>query len=261
MKHYYFPGCTAKGVAKELDASFKLIAPKLGINFFEDNKWSCCGAGAIEDLDMNLSHDLNERNLRLAEIAKADLLTICNTCQVILKRASIERESAVGVRHLLEYLMDLGLEELKVKVAKPLSLKVAPFYGCHILRPGYILNFDNPENPRSLEKVIKALGCEPIDYVGRLGCCGFHILLSLENAALSMIGEYLKNAIDEGADCMVTPCPLCHTALDAYQNKAVSGKNIPILHLPQIIGLALGFSSEELGMERHIIEAVNIGKS
>jgi succinate dehydrogenase / fumarate reductase cytochrome b subunit len=261
MKHYYFPGCTAKGVAKELDASFTLIAPKLRIDIIEDDKWSCCGAGAIEDLDMNLSHDLNERNLGLAEISGADLLTICNTCQVVLKRASIERESDVGVRHLLEYLVDRGLEELKAKVAKPLNIKVAPFYGCHILRPGYILDFDDPENPRSLEDLIKTLGGEPIDYLGRLGCCGFHILLSRESASLSMIGEYVQNAIDEGADCIVTPCPLCHTALDTYQKKALPGENIPILHLPQLVGLALGFSSEELGMKRHMIEAVNIGKS
>jgi succinate dehydrogenase / fumarate reductase cytochrome b subunit len=259
MKYYYFPGCASKGVARELDVSFKLIAAKIGIDLVEDNRWSCCGAGAIEDADISMSHDLNERNLNLANVSdNSGLLTLCNTCQVVLKRTSIERGSSVKVVHLLEYLFDRGFELMKSLVTKPLELKVAPFYGCHILRPRYILNFDDPENPRSLEDLIEALGGVPINYEGRLGCCGFHVLLSRERASLSMIGEYVRNAINEGALYMVTPCPLCHTALDAYQRKAFKGEHVPILHLPQLIGLALGFSPKELGMQRHVISPKNI---
>jgi succinate dehydrogenase / fumarate reductase cytochrome b subunit len=259
MRYYYFPGCTAKGVAKELDVSFKLMAAKLGIDLVEDNRWSCCGAGAVEDADFSLSHDLNERNLSLAKVPIDNgLITVCNTCQVVLKRTSIERGSTVKVVHLLEYLFDTGFELLKSLVKKPLELKVAPFYGCHILRPRYILKFDDPENPSSLEDLIEAVGGVPINYEGRLGCCGFHVLLSRERASLSMIGEYVGNAIDEGAECLVTPCPLCHTALDSYQRKAFKEDQIPILHLSQLIGLAIGFSPKELGMHRHVISAENI---
>lgn len=271
MKYYYFPGCSAKGVAKELDASFRHVAKELDIELYESPAWSCCGAGAIEDQDMITSHGINARNLSLAEEQGLDVATICSTCQVVLKRASLElrnRDTAAEVmdllpkdvkfenkalvKHFIEILhLDYGLGRLRKKAKKPLGINVAPFYGCHILRPRYVLEFDDPENPSSMEKIIRSLGGEAVDYEGRLGCCGFHILMSNEKAALRMMGAYIGNALKASADCMVTPCPLCHMALDIYQRRALR-EALPVLHLPQLIGLALGMEPRKLGLLNHV---------
>lgn len=279
MKYYYFPGCSAKGVAKELDISFRLVAEKLGIELYESPAWSCCGAGAIEDHNMSLSHAVNARNLALAEQEGLEVATICNTCQVVLKRASLELmeedtqrmvsallpnevkfSNKAMVKHFIEILhRDYTLEKLKGKVVRPLGIRVAPFYGCHLLRPRYVLEFDDPENPSSIEEIIRVLGCEAVEYEGRLGCCGFHILMSKEEASLKMIGEYIGNALKAGAECMVTPCPLCHMALDIYQGRALK-EALPILHIPQLIGLALSLDARELGLFGHVTSTKSLLK-
>jgi len=153
---------------------------------------------------------------------------------------------------------EVGLEKLKNEVQVTLGdLKIAPFYGCYILRPSWDLGFDDPENPNSLEKVIRTVGAEPVDYGGKIKCCGFPLILEKEDIALAMDGANLKEAKDGGADAMVTPCPLCHMSLDIYQERAgrkVNAKlDLPVLHLPQMLGLAMGVPAEELGVQRHLV--------
>lgn len=141
---------------------------------------------------------------------------------------------------------------------------MAPFYGCYILRPSWDVGFEDPENPTSLEKVIQAVGGESVAYAGRTKCCGFPIILEKEAIAVTMAGANMKEAKDAGADFMVTPCPLCHMSLDIYQERA--GKavgttlDLPILHLPQLIGLAMGIPAKELGLARHLIPVDSILK-
>jgi len=142
------------------------------------------------------------------------------------------------------------------------DFRIAPFYGCYILRPSWDLGFDDPENPTSLEKVIRAVGGEPVAYPGRTKCCGFPVILEKEAIAVAMAGNNMKEAKDEGADFMVTPCPLCHMSLDIYQDRAgraVNARlNLPILHLPQLLGLAMGIPPKDLGVSHHLVPVDSI---
>jgi succinate dehydrogenase / fumarate reductase cytochrome b subunit len=170
----------------------------------------------------------------------------------------------IQVKHLLWIVVrEIGMKGLSEKVRQPLAdFRIAPFYGCYILRPSWELGFDDPENPSSLEKVIRAVGGEPIAYAGRTKCCGFPIILEKEAIAVTMAGTNMKEAKEAGADFMVTPCPLCHMSLDIYQERAGqavnTSLNLPILHLPQLLGLALGIPARDLGLSRHLVPVTAI---
>ena len=172
----------------------------------------------------------------------------------------------VQVKHLLWIAVrDIGLTRLSDSVRNPLTnLRIAPFYGCYMLRPSWDLGFDDPENPSSLERVIRAVGGEPVAYAGRTKCCGFPIILEKEAIAVAMAGTNMKEARDHGAEVMVTPCPLCHMSLDIYQERAGravgSTLDLPILHLPQLLGLAMGIPAKDLGVSRHLISLDSIVK-
>lgn len=278
MRFAYYPGCASRGACPELNQSTLKVAERLGIEVVELVRSSCCGAGVIGERDPDLQLALNARTFSQAEQIGLDVMTICGTGQGIMsasnKRLKEEEgllprintilkegqyNGGIEVKHLLWILVkDFGLERLKEGVVRPLSgIRVAPFYGCYILRPSSVLGFDDPEKPRSLESVIKSLGANPVDYSGKIKCCGFPIILEKEDIALGMVLANILEAKDAGADCMVTPCPLCHMNLDIYQEKAgaVAGKKLlmPILHLPQLIGLAIGIEPRELGLSRHLV--------
>jgi succinate dehydrogenase / fumarate reductase, cytochrome b subunit len=177
----------------------------------------------------------------------------------LLAQDGLTYRGSVTVKHLLWIVVrEVGLQRLREQVRIPLDdLRIAPFYGCYILRPSWNLGFEDPENPTSLEKVIKAVGGESIAYAGRTKCCGFPIILEKEAIAVAMAGKNMQEAKEEGADAMVTPCPLCHMSLDIYQERAGqsvnANLNLPILHLPQLLGLAMGIPPKELGISRHFI--------
>ena len=170
----------------------------------------------------------------------------------------------VQVKHLLWIVVrDIGLARLGTLVSVPMrDFRVAPFYGCYILRPSWDLGFDDPENPQSLERVIKAVGGEPVAYAGRTKCCGFPIILEKEAIAVAMAGTHMNEAKEQGADFMVTPCPLCHMSLDIYQDRAGRSVNrelhLPILHVPQLLGLAMGLPAKDLGLSHHVISVDSI---
>jgi len=280
LKYAYYTGCAAKGVCPELHESTLAVAKALGIELIELTASSCCGAGVIGELEHDMQLAMNARNLAQAEHLGLDMMTVCGTCQGVLSRAHKElsdtgtRERVNGViaeaggvymgratpMHLLWVLIkDVGLARLEQKVVRPLKgLKVGPFYGCYILRPSEYLSFDDPYNPKSLEQVIRALGAEPVDYSGRTKCCGFPIVLEQEQNAMRMVGTNLLEARDKGADCLVTPCPLCHMNLDLYQTRAEKEMHrpieLPILHLPQLVGLALGLRPSDLGLQRNMVD-------
>ncbi|MBI3598011.1 MAG: CoB--CoM heterodisulfide reductase iron-sulfur subunit B family protein, partial [Nitrospirae bacterium] len=254
--------------------------------------FNCCGAGVITEADPDLAYLLNAKTLAAAEALGLDIMTVCGTCQgtlgginkvlqtdetlrnrinVSLKEATgLAYNGTVAVKHLQWILVqDYGLDTLKRAVVLPLNkLAIAPFYGCYILRPASAVRFDNWENPQSLEKLIKALGAEPVLYDGRTKCCGFPVFLEKEEIALGMVGSRVAEAKGQGANAMVTPCPLCHMSLDIYQERSgekieiAPGQdrkmNMPILHLPQLLGLALGFTAKELGMKHHFVSTASI---
>ena len=164
------------------------------------------------------------------------------------------------MRHLLwEIAEGDGYEKLKQIAEKPLTgVRIAPFYGCQILRPSKLLGFEDPDRPQSLERIIEACGAEPVDYPSKIKCCGFPIVLARAEVALGELIQPLVEAKEAGADAMVTPCPLCHLSLDAWQSKlrAATGRDdlrLPILHLAQLIGVAAGLEESELKFKRHIV--------
>ncbi len=275
-----YPGCAAKGATPELYQSTMAVIKRLDINVVELEAASCCGAGVVGEADPDVALALNARTFAQAEQLGLDVMTICGTCQGVMgaanKRLKSEPEvlgrinqilardgltygGQVQVKHLLWIVVrDLGLHRLREELAVPFdAFRIAPFYGCYILRPSWDVGFDDPENPTSLERVIRAVGGEPVSYAGRTKCCGFPVILEKEAIAVAMAGTNMKEAKDEGADFMVTPCPLCHMSLDIYQDRAGRAVNarldLPILHLPQLIGLAMGIPAGELGVSRHVI--------
>ncbi|HTT34306.1 MAG TPA: CoB--CoM heterodisulfide reductase iron-sulfur subunit B family protein [Thermoplasmata archaeon] len=279
MKLAYYPGCVAQESGRELDLATRWVCGRLGIELVEFPNFSCCGSGFIDEANATLNLALNARNLAIAERAGLDILTICSTCQGMLSlarhrlgdpavRPRIDRaleaighryEGRTRVKHLLEVLStDVGLDAVKAAVKRPLTgLRVGAFYGCHLLRPAGEVGPESPEEPESFEQLIRALGATPVYYRGRVMCCGFPILFVKEGTANRIAGTQIDDARAHGADAMATPCPLCHLSLDGYQNKAEEAVGhplkMPVFHLPQLVGLAMGATPAELGLPRHMV--------
>jgi succinate dehydrogenase / fumarate reductase cytochrome b subunit len=254
---------------------------KLGIELEELYDGNCTGAGVISEREPELADALNARNFALAQKMGLDLINICSTCQGVqsLVQEKLDRDEAYRAKinaqlaeEGLEYtpgltiknfmwvlVEDFGLDKLKEQVTRPLAgLRCGPFYGCYILRPSRILGMDeHPERDEYLDRIIEAVGAEPVDYEGKNKCCGFPILTNNRKNSLTQAGTHIAEAKDKGADCLVTPCPLCHLNLDAQQPSAAQvierELGVPILHLPQLIGLAIGIAPDELRMDRHVV--------
>jgi succinate dehydrogenase / fumarate reductase cytochrome b subunit len=280
MNFAYYPGCSAKSTCAELNAAMRKVAVALDLQLTELESATCTGAREIRAIDPVGFLALNVRILALAERDKLPLMTICNTCtlnlidanatfaedddlarQVNLRLANegLEYRGTTRVTHFLWVLFeDIGAERLREQVVYPLTgLSVAAFYGCHITRPPGKYGFIDSRNNRSLEQLSELLGCRPVDYTGRTECCGFHTAAHDERIAIKLTGQHIQSAKSSGAHAMVTPCPLCHTVLDGFQKEIEKDAgvtlNMPILHLPQLVGLALGMSHEELRLNKHIV--------
>src|ERR1700750_1609725 len=277
-----YKGCLASRSAKELDTATQALAPKVGLELIELESVTCCGAGDIHEAEPDYYLHLNARILSYASAQGVDtLLTVCNVCTLNLRQANFmlagdadlrarvnENLVAVGVpayerdvevRHLLwEIAEGEGYELLKQSAHRGLrGLKIAPFYGCQILRPSKIQGFEDPDPPCSLERIIEACGGPPVDYPAKIKCCGFPIIQAREETALGELIQPIEQAYEAGADAIVTPCPLCHLSLDAWQSKlkAATGKDfqMPILHLSQLVGVAAGLADSELKCKRHVV--------
>ena len=288
MKYAFYPGCVSRGACPELYAATVGVCGMLGIELdYEPMRGaSCTGAGVLQEKNLRLADTLNARTFAMAEATGLPLMTICSTCQGVMSQANqrltsdsdylaeinedlaeegLEYKGTADPRHLLWVLLeDVGLEKLKSMVVRPLvGFKAAPFYGCYIVRPSSALGFDeNPEREDSLERVIEAVGAEVVDYPGKTACCGFPILTINETNSVKMVGQHTLTAKNNGADAMVTPCPLCHLNLDGYQPNASNLRrtfiDLPILHLPQMIGLALGIDPKAMRLNKHIISTAKV---
>ena len=277
MKYALFPGCVLRGAASEAFLATVKVTEALGIELVEIPSWTCCGASHLQDVDDLTALAVNARNLAIAESMGLPIMTVCNTCTLELRRAKdsldkdaglkakvngilaeagYEYKGTVEITHLL-WVLASNPQLLEGKVVKPLTgLKVAGYYGCHLLRPPQIMTYEDCLNPQSLEKIIKILGAEAVNFDFRLKCCGFHAFWTAEKDVLKITGQTVDSAAKAGADLVVTPCPLCQMQLDMYQPEGraatQTSAELPILHLPQLIGLALGMSKDDLGIKRHI---------
>jgi len=285
LKYALYTGCTAKESTPELLKSTLAIAKKLGIELVVLDEASCCGASHLQDFDDNLSLTLNARNICYAEKLDLPLVTICNTCQLNtimtknrldndeklkakinknLAEVGLEYKGTSNIKHFLYVLQDdYGYDKIASLVTKPLiNINIAAFYGCHNIRLSNLQNKsnnnENPYVPTSLDNLIVALGGNNVDYSSKNKCCGFHVELQNPTTANKLSGIALTDAIDQDANAMVTPCPLCHLRMDVQQHnisKEIGREiNIPILHLPQMIGIALGIDPKDLGLQHNITQ-------
>jgi succinate dehydrogenase / fumarate reductase cytochrome b subunit len=285
MKLAYWPGCVSRGFTPELHGSMAKVAPLLDLDLVELDRANCCGAGVIAEHNQELADTLNARTFALAQAVDgaAGMMNICSTCQGAQSecqqrldassdyRAEVnkhlepeglryERGDSWWNKNLMWILVEeIGLDKLRDRVVRPLEgLRVGPFYGCYIVRPTSRLGFEyHPERGRYLHMVIEALGATAVDYAGARKCCGFPVITMNRTTSLRQAGRHMADAIDAGADCVVTPCPLCHLNLDLQQPEAAKfverDLGIPVLHLPQLLGLALGLDPKDLGMTRHVV--------
>jgi succinate dehydrogenase / fumarate reductase cytochrome b subunit len=288
VKVAYWPGCVSRGFTPELHGSMAKVAPLLGLELVELDRACCTGAGVIAEHNQELADTLNARTFALAQqVEGAELMmNICSTCQGAqsecqqrldasasyrahvngtLAAEGLSYEMGLTNKNLLWLLVeDIGLDELRAKMVRPLqNLRVGPFYGCYIVRPRDRLGIDS-ERPRDryLHMLIETLGGTVINYAGMRKCCGFPIITMNKEASLKQAGRHLGDAVDAQADCLVTPCPLCHLNLDLQQPLAerVAGRKLemPVLHLPQLVGLALGLGPDELGLSRHVVRPISV---
>lgn len=276
MNYLYYPGCSLEGTAKEYDLSTRAFLEAAGAVLEDLPDWTCCGASAAEAISGTLSLALPARNLSLAErhAPGTDILAPCSACYLNLKKASMDtqppavRDAVNAVlkeedlllhhtarpRHLLDILVnDIGPDAIHAMVRHPLDgLIVAPYYGCQCLRPYPV--FDDPERPRSMEALITAVGARvhPWDMGGR--CCGASHMSTKIDVALDLVAAILHAA--QGADVIVTVCPMCQINLDGWQANAsrMAGEDlsISVLYLPQLLGLALGLDYDELGLDLNL---------
>ena len=281
MKYAYFPGCSLDSSAKEYNMSTKAVAKALGIELVEIEDWNCCGALEVGALDHVASVALPARNLAVAEKEGMDLVMVCSACFNRVKRAhrelledealrtkindimDVKFEGTVESRRFLDVRVnDLGSEEIEKKVKRRLKgKKGVGYYGCLIVRPAEVA-YEDPENPTSLDTIIKLAGAEPLPFERKSKCCGGPLMVTNEDHAYALAGEILTEAQDAGADFIVVPCPMCHMALDGIQFKVerVLKKKfqIPILYFTQLLGYALGIDPSELGLSRNMVSPLKV---
>jgi succinate dehydrogenase / fumarate reductase cytochrome b subunit len=274
----YFPGCSAKGTCSELDISTRAVAALLELELAELENPGCTGAREFRAISEPLHLTANGRILALAERVAPTLVVVCDTCLLnlrevnqrlkedgaareavnrILEKEKLTFRGTLEVKHFLWVLADdVGEEALRERMVRSLGgLRVAPFYGCHIQRPPELLE-GGVLRAQPLDWLCTELGATVVPYEGAGKCCGFHVVNTDERIALKMSGSHLANARAEGAQCVVTPCPLCHTVLDAFQPEMEGSKRdgeLPVLHVSQLVGLAMGLAPEKLGLARHVV--------
>jgi len=279
MKTYtYYPGCSLKGTAKQYEESLLAVFDALELKLEELPDWNCCGATFYMSINEETSFALSARNLALAEALERDVVAPCSACYLVLIKtqdyirkypklrikvgkalaaAGLTYHGRVKVRHPLEVILnDIGLEELQNRVRIPLrSFKIAPYYGCQLVRPYH--EFDHPCFPNTMDLLFETLGADVVDYPLKTRCCGGSLTGTIEEVGLRLNYILLNEAYRRGANCIVTVCPLCQFNLEAYQDKILKKyngwKKIPILYFTQVIGLALGLKPEQLGMKRQMV--------
>ena len=277
MRYAYYPGCSAESTARDLHESSLAVARALGLELDEIKGWSCCGATAAHQTDRMLAASLPAANLLLARDMGLDMVVNCAACYNRTKTANYEISSSpairqqvsealgrdydgsVKVRHFVEVLLeDVGIARLRKSFKRSLNaLKVACYYGCYLVRPHEVTQFDNPENPVSLDRLVTAMGGESVDWPSKVECCGGGLNLTRTDVVIKLSSPIIEMALASGADCIAVACPMCQTSLDLRQEEIEkqSGRHfgIPILYITQLLGLCLGIQEKELGLGRLMV--------
>lgn len=262
MKYSYYPGCTLKNKAADLDLYARKSAVALGFELEEIPEWQCCGGVYPLGSDEIATKLASVRALNYAKEQNQELVTLCSACHHVLKRVNDDMKNVqdisdrannylkldepyrgeTKVLHFLEVIRDvIGFDELKKKVVNPLTgKKIGAYYGCLTLRPGKILEFDNPENPKIMEDFIRAIGAEPVIYASRNECCGAYISLKDGELAQERTRKIFDNSSDMGAEMLITACPLCRYNL----NKSEADSKLPVYYFTELLAEALGVKED-----------------
>jgi heterodisulfide reductase subunit B2 len=286
MKVSYYPGCSLEETAAAYDLSARTVCRHLGVELAEIPDWICCGSSPALKMNHLLSTSLAAHNLSLADRQNhGEVVIPCPFCFRRLISAKDETqadqgfkkevEAAIGqavnpdlkVTSLLGFLRyELGLEAIRDKVLKPLKgLKVLPYYGCYLVKPTAVTRFDDPEHPVSMDEVLDALGAEVLSWDFKTECCGASLAVSKTDTVLSLTGRLIREAAYKKADAIVVACQLCQANLDMRQTqigkKDHASYHLPILYFTQLMGLAFGLSSKELGLGRHLTRPQELFRS
>jgi len=278
MRIGYYPGCSLLGSSREFDESVRAVAKAIGLELVEVPDWNCCGASSAHVLDHTLSLSLPARILAQAEQAGlTEVLAPCAACynRLTSARAALLEDPAearkvaevielpvtgkVKVVNILEVL-DRFPEVIRAKTVAPLGRKVACYYGCLLVRPPKVVNFDRPEDPMSMDRLAAAAGAEPIDWNFKTECCGAAFSVTRTQIVARMSGKIVANAAKHGAEAIVVACPMCHSNLDMRRpeiNAQLGTEhNLPVLFITQALGLAMGLEPATLGLHRHMVPAL-----
>lgn len=276
MRFAYYPGCVSKGSTPEADLATRWLAKEVEVELVELVDAGCCGSCEIKAVNPQLDLLLNARILSLAEEKGLDILTICDTCQAnllqverrvkaddgarttvveMLGRAGNKFDKGARPRHLVKILAEeIGIDGLKQHLSRPLSgLRVATFGCCHVFRgPG-----SDPANRPLIERMVEVSGATIENLRADSDCCGFHLMMVNEELAARAGRVFVQKCIEAGADCIVTTSPLCHAALEVCQSEAkgaaAAAKQIPVLHVEQLLALSFGATSGDIGLDRHMV--------
>jgi heterodisulfide reductase subunit B2 len=277
MKYAYFPGCSAESTARDLYLSTVAVARALGIEFEEPEAWSCCGTTMAHQVDHDLSLSLAAANLLKVKDMGLDMVVSCASCYSRMKIANHEistnpekreiisaalgrdYDGSVKVRHFVEIVIeDIGLDTFKKALTHTLGgLKVASYYGCLMVRPPEVAGLDDPENPVYMDRLIDAMGGVGLDWPHKVECCGGSLTLTRSDLVVKLSESIIAMAKDSGAQCMAAACPMCQINLDMRQNDILKTTghcyNMPVIYITQLMGLCLGMSEKELGLNKLII--------
>lgn len=284
-EYFYYPGCSLHSSGTAYDDSSRAVLAAMGSKLTEIDDWNCCGATAYMAIKELTAFTISARNLAIAEKRADELVAPCSGCFVGLSKANnymkefpevhkqvnqalaeggLEYRGTVKVRHVMDiFVNDVTADELKKFVKRPLKdLKVGCYYGCQIVRPK--TDLDSPEYPVTMEKLMESCGATPVDFIMKAFCCGGALLGTEESIGLRLIKNLMHSAKRNGAQILVTPCPLCQMNLDAYQRRAAKKYgmkfDIPVLYFTQLIGLAMGISPGKLGIGKEIVSARSVLK-
>jgi heterodisulfide reductase subunit B len=282
MKYVYFPGCSSDSTAPDQHKSSLAVANALGITLEEPEGWTCCGSTSAHQTDRVLAASLAAANLSSVRSKNMGMVVSCASCYSRLKTANHEisnhpdirqkvsralgedYDGSVKVKHFLEVLHeDVGLGKIKSALCKSLNdLKVASYYGCLLVRPSKIVNFDDPENPTSLDKMVTAMNGEAVDWPHKVECCGAGLSLSRSDVVTTLSGSILEMAAQSGAECIVVACPMCQANLDLMQKsikkKTGGSYKLPIIYITQLLGICLGIEPKELGINKLVVSPKEI---
>lgn len=268
MRLSYYPGCSLHSTAREYGLSTKAVCEALGIDLVEIPDWSCCGASSAHSINHTLSIALPARNIAAAQEEGLDIVVPCAACfsnmrkadtalreddavrQEIEEMLSFRYSGRLRILHMLEVICGrIGLEAVRERVVNELTgLKVAPYYGCLLVRPPDICGFDDAENPTTLDNLLRAIGAEPVKWSYKTECCGGSLALIQTEIVEKLVGEITEMAVEAGASCIATACPLCSTNLETRQKIG-----LPVFFFTELMGLALGLDGCEKWFKMHLV--------